>query len=377
MHEKGGFMKRGFWKTIGIAACGLAFSVFAAPGPVGNRVVVGVEKVTETEDFETLHYTGQVVSRSVVNIVARVSGEILEVGFKDGGVVRQGQMLYKLDPVQYEAAVKGAEAAVEKSRAELEYAESNFQRLKLLYEKQASSLDMMENAKSALGVAKAALLSAEAELITAKDNLKNTVITASQDGIVGVTAYTTGNYITPNSGTLVTIIQNQPIRVRFSVSVADLFEMFGTHEELMEDGMVELTLADGSVYPEKGEIELLNNEANARTDAIQIYASFPNRERKLVTGNTLSVKLSRRNGKKLASVSPSALMHDAKGSYVYVLDAANQVEKRYVEPGSATPQRQLIESGLSAGEVVVCKGTHKAIPGMTVEPEFQALDEEE
>lgn len=153
--------------------------------------------------------------------------------------------------------------------------------------------------------------------------------------------------------------------------------MFGTHEELMEDGMVELTLADGSVYPEKGEIELLNNEANARTDAIQIYANFPNRERKLVTGNTLSVKLSRRNGKKLASVSPSALMHDAKGSYVYVLDAANQVEKRYVEPGSATPQRQLIGSGLSAGEVVVCKGTHKAIPGMTVEPEFQALDEEE
>ena len=373
----GGCHDRDFQETIGIAVCGLTLSAFAASAPEGNRVVVGVEKVTEAEDFETRHYTGQVVSRSVVNIVARVSGEIQEVGFNDGGVVRKGQMLYKLDPVQYEAAVKGAEAAVEKSRAELEYAESNYERLKLLYEKQASSLDMMESAKSTLGVAKAALLSAEAELITAKDNLKNTVITAPQDGIVGVTAYTTGNYITPNSGTLVTIIENQPIRVRFSLSVADLFAMFGTHEELMEDGMVALTLADGSTYPEKGEIELLNNEANARTDTIQIYASFPNAERKLVTGNTLSVTLSRRNGKLLASISPSALMHDAKGSCVYVLDVANKVEQRYVEPGSATPQRQLIQSGLSAGEVVICKGTHKAAPGMTVEPEFQAAAQEE
>ena len=207
--------------------------------------------------------------------------------------------------------------------------------------------------------------------------MKNTVITAPQDGIVGVTACTTGNYITPSSGTLVTILQNQPIRVRFSISVADLFAMFRTHEELMKEGVASLTLADGSEFPEKGEIELLNYEANARTDTIQIYASFPNAERKLVTGNTLSVTLSRRNGKQLATISPSSLMHDAKGSYVYVLDAGNKVEQRYVEPGSATPQRQLIQSGLSAGEVVICKGTHKAVPGMTVEPEFQAAAQKE
>ena len=150
--------------------------------------MVGVEKVTECEDYETRQYTGQVVSKSVVNIVARVSGEILEIGFKDGDVVHKGQMLYKLDPVQYEASVKGAEASIEKCKAELTYAQSNFNRISLLYQKQASSLDTMENAKSTLGAAKAALLSAEASLITAKDNLKNTVITAPQDGLVGVTA---------------------------------------------------------------------------------------------------------------------------------------------------------------------------------------------
>ena len=348
----------------------LTLSFCPAAPKAGGSVVVGAEKVTEAEDYETRHYTGQAVSKSVVNIVARVSGEILELGFKDGDVVRKGQVLYKLDPVQYEAAVKGIEASIEKCKAELTYAQSNFNRINLLYQKQASSLDTMENAKATLGAAKAALLAAEAELITAKDNLKNTVITAPQGGLVGVTAFTQGNYITPNSGTLLTIIQVQPIRVRFSISTADLLAMFGSHKELMENGNVKIHLADGTLFGEVGQIELLNNEVNARTDAIQIYASFPNKDRKLIPGSTLSVTLSRRNGKRLPAVSPSALMHDSDGSYVYVLDAANKVEKRYVTPGNATPERQLIQKGLKAGETVIAKGTHKALPGMTVEADF-------
>ncbi|UKI31303.1 MAG: efflux RND transporter periplasmic adaptor subunit [Lentisphaeria bacterium] len=100
----------------------------------------------------------------------------------------------------------------------------------------------------------------------------------------------------------------------------------------MKNGSVEVKLADGSQFSERGTIELLNNEANARTDTIQIYASFPNEERKLVMGNTLTVTLFRANGKMLPAVTPSALMHDSNGSYVYVLDSANKVEKRYVTP---------------------------------------------
>ncbi len=359
-----------FLNLLWLLACSLAYPFSAFPAPSGGGVVVGVEKVTECEDYETRQYTGQVVSKSVVNIVARVSGEILEIGFKDGDVVHKGQMLYKLDPVQYEASVKGAEASIEKCKAELTYAQSNFNRISLLYQKQASSLDTMENAKSTLGAAKAALLSAEASLITAKDNLKNTVITAPQDGLVGVTAFTEGNYITPNSGTLLTIIQVQPIRVRFSISSADLLAMFGSHKELVKNGRVKVKLADGTWFGEAGEIELLNNEVNSRTDAIQIYASFPNKERKLIQGSTLSVTLSRKNGKLLPAISPSALMHDEKGSYVYILDSENKVEKRYVTPGNATSKLQMIKAGLKKGEIVVAKGTHKAMPGMKVEPDF-------
>lgn len=335
------------------------------------KAVVGVEKVTELEDMESRRYTGLVVSQSVVNLTARVSGEILEVGFKDGDFVRKGEVLYRLDAVQYEAAVRNVEAEIAEIKAKLIYAEDNYNRNKLLHEKKAASLDAMESAKSTLEAEKAALLAMEAQLITAKDNLKHTVITSPQDGVAGVTNFTAGNYVTPSSGTLLTIIQVRPIRVRFSVSTADFLSMFGSPDELKNNGAVRIKLSDGREYGEAGEIELMNNEANSKTDAIQIYAKFANADVRLITGSTVSVTMSKKKGRTTAAVSPAAVMHDTKGSYVYVVDQANKVEKRYVTLGNATSNRQLIDSGLKKGETVIVKGSHKTMPGMEIETETE------
>ena len=182
-----------------------------APAPV-----VSVSKVVEVDEVESRNYTGIILSPSVVQIVSRVSGEIMKVGFQDGDVVKKGQVLYRLDPVRYEAAVKGVEAKIAECKAKLQYAQANYDRGIALYEKKAESKDTMENRRSALDACKAALLAAEAELITAKDDLKNTTIVAPIDGLAGVTSYTVGNYLTPSSGVLVTIVKVQPIRVRFS-----------------------------------------------------------------------------------------------------------------------------------------------------------------
>ena len=184
--------------------------------PQMPKAVVAVDKVHEMNETESRRYTGLIVSKSVVNIIPRVSGEILQVGFEDGSVVKKGQLLYRLDPVQYEASVKGAEAKVAECTARYEYARKSFDRNSALYAKKAASRDTMENTKSALDTTRAAVMAAEAELIAAKDNLKNTTITAPIDGVAGVTNFTVGNYITPSSGSMITIIQVQPVRVRFS-----------------------------------------------------------------------------------------------------------------------------------------------------------------
>ena len=335
--------------------------------PARPRAVVEAAEVVNAQNVETRHYTGQVVSCAVVQIVPRVSGEILEVGFKDGAAVKKGQLLYRLDPVQYEAAVKSAEAQIAQCRARLQYAQESFERNDSLFKKDAASRDDMENTRAQLESYRAELMAAEAALIVAKDNLKNTRIVSPVDAIAGVTNFTAGNYLTPSSGTLVTLIQVQPIRVRFSISTGDYLTMFGNFEELCRNASIRIRLADGTTYPVEGKVEFINNEANSRTDTIQIYSTFPNQDLRLIPGSTVGVTLARKKGTTLPGIAPSAIMHAANGSYVYVLDGANKVERRMVVLGNNTPTLQLIREGLKAGEKVITKGTHKTMPGDTVE----------
>ena len=336
--------------------------------PQMPKAAVAVDQVHEMNETENRRYTGLIVSKSVVNIVPRVSGEILEVGFKDGSVVKKGQLLYRLDPVQYEATVKGAEAKVAECTARYEYARKSFERNSALYAKKAASRDTMENTQSALDTTRAAVMAAEAELLAARDNLKNTRITAPIDGVAGVTNFTVGNYITPSSGTMITIIQVQPVRVRFSISSADYLSMFGSFENLKKTSSVKLQLSDRQDYPTEGTIELLNNEANRMTDAIQVFATFPNQDFKLLVGSTVRVTLTKKQTNRVAAVQPSAILYDTKGSYVYVVGAGNRVEKRSVTLGNSSENWQLIRSGLKPGETVIVEGIHKTRPGAEVEP---------
>ena len=146
--------------------------------------------------------------------------------------------------------------------------------------------------------------------------------------------------------------------------------MFGSVDNLKKTASIHLQLSDGKDYPTEGKIELINNEANKMTDAIQVYATFPNQDFKLLVGSTVRVTLTKKQGKKVPAIAPSAVMYDSRGAFVYVLAKDNKVEKRYVVPGNSTPDWQLINSGLKKGETVIVLGTHKTMPGATVEPRY-------
>jgi len=361
-------MKRVTAASLAAAALtALSFPLFAQM-PAAVKQVVGVSSVVEAANVQTRRYTGQVVAQASVNVTPRVSGEILKLGFKDGDYVKKGQMLYLIEKTQYEAAVKEAEANIAECKARLEYAQSSFDRNQMLYEANAASKDSMENTKSALDALKAAQAAAEAGLVTAQENLKYTTISAAIDGLVGVTKYTEGNYITPSSGPILTIIQMQPIRVRFAMSTSDFLSAYGSLTALKADGQVSLKLADGSEYASAGQIEFLNNEANVKTDAIQVFASFPNADMKLIPGSTVTVTLSKKSAPKMPAVPPSAVMYNATETFVYVVGEGNKIERRSVELGDMTKTHQLIKSGLKAGERVVYQGTHKVMPGDEIVP---------
>ena len=361
-------MKRIAASSFVAAALAVLSAPLFAQMPAAAKQVVGVSPVEDVSNTQSRRYTGQIAAQASVSVTPRVSGEILKLGFSDGDFVKKGQLLYLIEKTQYEAAVKQAEANIAECRARLEYAQSSYDRNQMLYEANAASKDTMENTKSALDAYKAALSAAEAALVTAQENLKYTTVTAAIDGQVGVTNFTAGNYITPSSGPLITIIQMQPIRVRFSISMGDFLSGYGSLAALKENGRISLKLSDGSEYSEEGAIEFLNNEANVKTDAIQVFATFPNADMKLIPGSTVTVTLSRKTGAVMPAVPPSAVMHDAKESFVYVVGEGNKIERRIVELGDMTKTHQLIKSGLKTGERVVYQGTHKVMPGDEVIP---------
>ena len=350
-----------------IFAIGLCFTASA-------QVAVSVGKVTEVEDNNTRRYTGLVESPAVVQIIPQVSGEILSVKFKEGSPVKEGDILYEIDPTKYKAALQSADARIKEINANLDYARKDFERNETLFKSNAASLDKMEIAKSKLAALEASLLSAEAEKIRAADELKHCTIRAPHSGIMGVTKFAAGNYVTPNSGALATLIKVRPCRVKFSISTADYHRMFGNPRTLKEEGQVRLKLSSGSDYNEDGRITIINNEANSKTDAIVLYAEFPNKDFGLIIGSTVSVTLSKKTGTKSIAVPASALVYDNDGSFVYAVDpATKKVTKKYVIPGSMIGKYQLLQpvklsatQGVSIGDTVVTRGTHKLYPGAEI-----------
>ena len=328
-----------------------------------------VARVMLTADQMEKTYPGRVVPVAQVNVIPQVSGEILEVGFENGKMVKKGDLLYRLDSVKYEAAVKNAEAKVAECKATLGYAELSYARHQKLVGSHAVSLDAVDNALSTRDSARASLAAAQADLMSAKDDLRHCRLVAPISGRVGTTQFTEGNYLTKGQGTLVTLIQAAPIRVRFSISNSEFLEMFdGKSSAFQANGVISLMLADGRFYQENGQIEYVENTADDQTDTIQVFALFANADRILRPGGTVSVTLKSKTGVKKLSVPPSAVLQDMQGSYVWVVKGDRSVERRYVIRDNTLDAVQFIAKGLKEGEIVVSDGVHKVTKTSRIKP---------
>lgn len=339
----------------------------------GPAPYVAVGKVTEVQRTETGRYVGYLIPISQVDLVARVSGELVRMGFTGGETVSEGQVLYELDDTRYSAEVASIQAQIAELEARLEYAELKYSRAAGLYESKADTKDSMDSARSEYKAIEASILAAEAQLIKAKDDLENTKINAPVSGKIGLSEYTPGNYLTPDSGILATLIQFDPIRVSFAISNKEFLALFGTEENLKKNTSIRVRLADDSIYGHEGTIEFLDNRANRKTDAIKIFVRFDNPDGTLVPDSAVTVLLARSNGVRQAAVVPSAIMHDSKSPYVYVVNSESLVEKREVVLDGGSADLQGIGSGLQPGEVVIVDGMHKTLPGGKVEIEFRDM----
>lgn len=354
-------------------------AVFAVPSSDGAGTAqaaarpaasVLVEKATMAKDEVSRKYIGRIEAINKVSLQPRVSGTLVAAPFQEGDIVQKGQILFEIEDTRYKASVQAAEAKIQQLDVKIDYALKNYERQSNLYKTNAVSKDQVENSLSLLKGYEAEKLAAEAELILAREDLRYTRIAAPLSGRIGRLTYSVGNYITPTSQPLATITQIDPIYVRFPMSERDVLSLFGNVDKLAEEADVRLITAATHAYPQRGTINLGDNEIVSDTDSLTVWARFDNPKQTLQSGGITTVIVNKKDTVRVPVVTVSAVQHDGYGAYVYVVGEGNKIEKREVIPGSVNGRKQSIYQGLKEGEIVVIDGTHKVAPGAAVNPVF-------
>lgn len=344
-----------------------AVCCLAGASALSVEITLPVHEVANHPLKVEMRLPGRVVPIARVDVVPQVSGEILEVCFENGSVVRKGDLLYRLDPVKYAAAVKNAEAKVAECKANAAYAAHSYERHKKLLETRAVSLDAVDNALSLRDSSRAALAAAEADLVSARDDLSHCEIRSPISGKLGSTAMTRGNYAKAGGDALVSIVQLTPIRVRFSLSNRRFLGLFGgTDRRLGAEAVANVVLANGDAHPCEGVFDYVENTADELTDTIQVYFRYENPDATLRPGGTVSVMLGSRKGEMMPAVPPSAILQDVQGPHVWVVGDDGSASRRSVARGDLVGDWVFIEKGLVPGERIVSDGAHKVKRGMTV-----------
>lgn len=264
-----------------LAGSGLLFSLLVpgysqgAPGGAAKPSTVLVEKATAIDSAVNKKYIGQVEAIDRVTVQPRVSGNIVATRFREGKVVKKGDLLFEIEDTRYKAAVEEAVAKKAQLEAKLLYAKNSFERYNRLLASKSVSMDTVENAKSTMHALEAEIQSADAAITVAKDDLNYTKLTAPITGRTGRVTFSTGNYITPTSGSLVTITGIDEVYVKFPISERDFLSLFGTQEKMKKDALVSVNLANGKAYDQPGKIFMTDNTVQPTTDTPERLGQVP------------------------------------------------------------------------------------------------------
>ncbi len=351
-----------------IALTSSSLSLYAEDVESGEQspVVVLTQTVQSDAAKTVRRYPARICTIDQVDVVSRLSADIAEVGFTEGGRVRKGQLLYRLDDTRFSAAVSNHVAQIAEIEAKLGLANLVFARKEKLLAKEMVAHAEFDAARAAKLELEANLEAAKAALVLAEDDLRHARIVSPIDGKIGLTAKTAGNYVMPESGVLATIVKTDPLRIRFSLSMADYARLFGCSEErLKSEADIRIDTPSGMKPLPKGTIEFIDLKAVERTDTVLVYVRQPNPDGRLVPDSAATLILSVAASGVLPWIPPQALIEDGDESFVYVVEDG-KANLRAVEESARIPDRVFIKSGLKAGETVIVGGTHKVSDGAAV-----------
>jgi membrane fusion protein (multidrug efflux system) len=352
--------------TICIGTASFAQQV-AGPAPA-----VIVEKVEVQPVDAPLQFTARVEAIDSVDIRARVAGFLKSTGFKDGQEVKAGHTLFEIEPDQFNALVASARAQVTRAEATRQSAERTLSRNRTLLARNTVSQAVVDDAQAAFDIAVADVAVAQAALRTAELNLSYTHITAPIPGTIGLAAFTEGNLVGPESGTLVRIVNLDPVRVAFSVTEAELITI--RQQQAGGTGIdtnafnLSLRLANDSEYDEPGRFEFVDHEVDPQTGTVTARAVFPNPHHILIPGQFIKLDIRGKEVPDMPVIPQTAVLQDREGRFVFLLAKDNTVSSRRIATGPRVGSGWAVTSGLTGGEQVVVQGIQRLTDGMTVTP---------
>jgi membrane fusion protein (multidrug efflux system) len=354
------------------AACEKKEAPQTAPPPQEVTVLTVTPKTVPA----TLEFVAQAGSSHQVEIVARVAGFLEKILYKEGELVKEGQVMFQMDQKPFQAQVAAAKGEVENRQAQLWTAKSNLDRIKPLAEQDAASKSDLDNAIGAVKSAEAAVYESQARLEKAQLDLGYTVIKSPVKGVSSKALLREGAYLQP-SGTasqLTYVAQLNPIWIDFTMSQnqrAFLGEEVRQGRLALpkdQDYEVELELSDGNRYPYKGKVNFADPSFSKETGTFLVRAEVPNPKEELRPGMFVKAFLQGAVRPNAIVVPQKAVQQTANGHTVYVANAKNQAEIRPVVVGDWIGPDWIINQGLKSGDRVIVEGFQRLAPGAPVKP---------
>lgn len=351
------------------SAAATAQAPAAAPPPPE----VGIVVVQPAEVPFPVEYAGRVAGFRDVEVRPLVSGLLLRREYEEGAPVKQGQVLFRIDPATYQVALSRAEAQLQQAQATLRQAEENFKRIEELSRRQVATERQLDEAIAARAQARASIQLAEAEISAAKLNLGYTVVNAPVSGVTALESPPVGTLIQAQQTLLTRITQLDPAYVNFSFTDEEGQAFRALNEKRAKpisekDLTVELHYANGTAYPQQGRIDTAAQRIAVQTGTIQARAIFPNADGALLPGQFVRVRV---HGVTLpdAIVIPSrAVSQGPQGPSVFLVGDNNTAEARPIRLGRELAQGWVVQEGLKGGERVIVDGIIRVRPGAPVRP---------
>ena len=312
------------------------------------------------------------------DIFPKISGYLLKQNYRDGDVVKAGQLLFQIDPREYQAALDQALGNLAQAQAQLKQNSLNLARYTALYKQAVISRQEFDNQTQTTRATAAQVQAYQGAVESAKLNLEWTKVISPITGVAGIAKTQVGNLVSPTSQ-LTTVSQLDPIKVEFPISeqaylrFADKINQ--DPEKRAKDGpQLSMILANGSTYKYTGTIYDVNRQVEIQTGTIEVQATFPNPDNTLRPGLYAKIHFATGVQHNVLLVPQGAVL-ETQGQYqVAVVDADNKVTMRTVEIGKQSGGLRLINKGISPGERVITQGLQKVHEGMEVKPTVVAVE---